>query len=164
MVRRGDANRINVLAADDLAEIIVRRAVAVPIGFIHLPLRVVAPGRVHVADGQHAGLLRQKSAQQPARLRPHADKTHRKLRAWAGGPNFGRKQEWRCAGSDRGGFKKMSSADLVFSVHDAYISCRRSYGMPRGISLRPALGNEPDISVPHGIAVVLQRKRAFWFR
>ena len=50
VVGRGDADGVDVLAGDQFAEIVVRRAVAVLIEFVHLFLGVVAAGGVHVAN------------------------------------------------------------------------------------------------------------------
>ena len=69
VVGRGDADRVDVLAVDDFAEIIVGRALAAAPGLlgvvvVDVLLGGVAAGGVHVADGQHLRVLPEEVAQQ----------------------------------------------------------------------------------------------------
>ena len=98
VVRGGNADRVNILAVDDLTKIIVGRAVLVPVALIHLLLGVVAAGGIHIADREHPCLLSEEIAQQPARLRAHADEAHREQIARSGvcSPDFGWKKERHC--------------------------------------------------------------------
>jgi hypothetical protein len=97
VVGRGDADRVNVLAGDEFAEIVIGRAAAVPIESIHPLLRVVAAGGVHIADRKHPGLVPEEAGQQTARLRAHANEPHRQAPAGSdvGSPNLGWKDERR---------------------------------------------------------------------
>ena len=81
VIRRGDADGVDVLAIDDLAEVDVRVALAGaagPVGVVLLDplLRVLAAGLVDIADGQHLRLLAEEPAQQSPPLGAHADEGH----------------------------------------------------------------------------------------
>ena len=72
------AGGIDIVATEQLAEIVVRRASLVPIALIHNPSRGFPPLRIHIAHGYHPGLLvAEEIAHDPIALRPIADATHR---------------------------------------------------------------------------------------
>ena len=124
VVGRGDANRVNVLAGDEVGKIVVSGAVAVAMEFVHFLLGVVPADGVHVAHRQHARVLPEKIIQQAARLNAQADKAHGQARA--GGrlrrPNAGGQEEGRRR-RHRGGLKEMPAVDWVAHFHDSILCC-----------------------------------------
>jgi hypothetical protein len=109
VVGRGDADGLNILAVDDLAEVVVGRTRGLRPGPLTVELIDARLGRgaargIHVADRQDPRLLPQEAAQQAAALRPNADEAHRQPRIRLGirRPNV-RRQNDRGHGRREGG-------------------------------------------------------------
>ena len=77
MIRRGDANGVDVLAINDLAIVVVRLAVLVLVTLVGAITGGVAAGGVTVGNrnGNHVG-IGHKPVLQPAVLNPHADESN----------------------------------------------------------------------------------------
>ena len=102
VVGRGDRDGVDVLAARDLAEVVICRALAAAprlLGVVldDAPLGVVAAGRVHVANRQDLRVAPEEPAQKSSVLHPHAHKAHRqpRVRLGLGRPDVRRQKERR---------------------------------------------------------------------
>jgi hypothetical protein len=108
MVRRRNADGIDVLSLEQFAEIVVRRALFLPaifrIVFIDALTGVFAPRAVDIANRQHLDRisLPHESTQQVTTLFPRPDKTHRDPIAGLclGCPEFGWQKKWCASGSE----------------------------------------------------------------
>ncbi len=130
VIRRGDDHGVNVLAREQIAEILVLRASLertlvrlFAVVILHQFFGVLTARGIHIAHGHHLRFLAvQEPIEQAAILFAHADETERDPVAGTlgGRPGEARTDQRRGERQRGGGFEELAAGEVVVRVHEIW--------------------------------------------